>query len=154
MPQNTPHAYLSGDIVDCMACSDNVVRGGLTPKFKDIEVLCEMLRYEGEVPPSIVPSEKAPGVFLYAAPELEEFQVTHAHLKAGRRQRLFFSSLGPAMAFTWRGEGSVVISGEVQPLETGVVFLLAAGVEADFAADSDLDVFVACCPPSYFEKPS
>ena len=34
MAQNVPHAYISGDIVECMACSDNVVRGGLTPKFK------------------------------------------------------------------------------------------------------------------------
>lgn len=29
---NLPHAYLSGDCVECMACSDNVVRAGLTPK--------------------------------------------------------------------------------------------------------------------------
>jgi mannose-6-phosphate isomerase len=29
-----PHAYLSGDCMECMACSDNVVRAGLTPKFR------------------------------------------------------------------------------------------------------------------------
>ena len=29
---NLPHAYLSGDCVECMACSDNVLRAGLTPK--------------------------------------------------------------------------------------------------------------------------
>ena len=28
-----------------MACSDNVVRAGLTPKFKDVSTLCEMLDY-------------------------------------------------------------------------------------------------------------
>lgn len=28
-----------------MACSDNVVRAGLTPKFKDVDTLCEMLDY-------------------------------------------------------------------------------------------------------------
>lgn len=28
-----------------MACSDNVVRAGLTPKFKDVKTLCEMLDY-------------------------------------------------------------------------------------------------------------
>ena len=32
--------------MECMACSDNVVRAGLTPKFKDVETLCEMLDYE------------------------------------------------------------------------------------------------------------
>lgn len=31
-----------------MACSDNVIRAGLTPKYKDIETLCEMLNYHGE----------------------------------------------------------------------------------------------------------
>ena len=42
---NVPHAYLSGDCVECMACSDNVVRAGLTPKLIDVEVLCNMLEY-------------------------------------------------------------------------------------------------------------
>lgn len=28
-----------------MACSDNVVRAGLTPKLKDVDTLCEMLDY-------------------------------------------------------------------------------------------------------------
>lgn len=42
---NIPHAYLSGEGVECMACSDNVVRAGLTPKFKDVSVLISMLDY-------------------------------------------------------------------------------------------------------------
>lgn len=42
---NIPHAYLFGDGIECMACSDNVVRAGLTPKFKDVDTLCEMLDY-------------------------------------------------------------------------------------------------------------
>lgn len=28
-----------------MACSDNVVRAGLTPKFKDVDILTQMLDY-------------------------------------------------------------------------------------------------------------
>lgn len=43
---NEPHAYLRGDCIECMALSDNVVRAGLTPKFKDINTLCEMLTYK------------------------------------------------------------------------------------------------------------
>jgi len=42
---NVPHAYLHGECIECMACSDNVVRAGLTPKFKDISTLTEMLDY-------------------------------------------------------------------------------------------------------------
>ena len=31
---NVPHAYISGEIVECMATSDNVIRAGLTPKLR------------------------------------------------------------------------------------------------------------------------
>jgi mannose-6-phosphate isomerase len=34
--------------MECMACSDNVVRAGLTPKFIDTETLIEMLNYNGK----------------------------------------------------------------------------------------------------------
>ena len=67
LPANGPHAYLYGgimllmqyetlqnvkasitfaDCVECMANSDNVVRAGLTPKFKDVDVLTNMLTFE------------------------------------------------------------------------------------------------------------
>ncbi|XP_018568239.1 mannose-6-phosphate isomerase [Anoplophora glabripennis] len=47
---NDPHAYISGDCIENMACSDNVVRAGLTPKFIDVDTLCGMLIYKGENP--------------------------------------------------------------------------------------------------------
>lgn len=64
LPPDEPHAYISGDCVECMACSgkrkkknekgmmfvDNVVRAGLTPKPRDTKNLCSMLTYQtGEV---------------------------------------------------------------------------------------------------------
>lgn len=45
MGPNEPHAYLSGDCIECMALSDNVVRAGLTPKLKDVPTLVNMLHY-------------------------------------------------------------------------------------------------------------
>ncbi len=45
MGPSEPHAYVSGDCIECMAPSDNVIRSGLTPKFKDVDVLCQMLSY-------------------------------------------------------------------------------------------------------------
>mmetsp|Transcript_28164 Transcript_28164/g.94868 ORF Transcript_28164/g.94868 Transcript_28164/m.94868 type:complete len:488 (-) Transcript_28164:192-1655(-) len=45
MAANEPHAYVAGEILECMACSDNVVRAGLTPKFKDVDNLVGMLTY-------------------------------------------------------------------------------------------------------------
>lgn len=42
---NELHAYVSGECIECMALSDNVVRAGLTPKYKDCETLCQILHY-------------------------------------------------------------------------------------------------------------
>ena len=46
MGADIPHAYLQGEIVESMACSNNVVRAGLTPKAIDKETLLAMLTYE------------------------------------------------------------------------------------------------------------
>lgn len=40
--------FFLADCIENMACSDNVVRAGLTPKFVDVETLCSMLNYKGE----------------------------------------------------------------------------------------------------------
>ncbi|CAJ1011292.1 putative Phosphomannose isomerase type I [Leishmania naiffi] len=45
LSDSEPHAYISGDGVEIMACSDNVVRAGLTPKWKDVPTLLSMLKY-------------------------------------------------------------------------------------------------------------
>lgn len=52
---NEPHAYLSGDCVEIMATSDNVVRAGLTPKFKDVDTLVDMLTYKFGLPSFVTP---------------------------------------------------------------------------------------------------
>lgn len=45
LPANEPHAYVSGELMEAMATSDNVVRAGLTPKLRDTAVLCDSLTY-------------------------------------------------------------------------------------------------------------
>ncbi|KAJ3547092.1 hypothetical protein NM688_g5439 [Phlebia brevispora] len=45
-----PHAYVSGDIVECMATSDNVIRAGLTPKLRDVPNLVAGLTYTAAEP--------------------------------------------------------------------------------------------------------
>lgn len=40
------HGTLAADTIECMSRSDNVVRSGLTPKFKDVETLVTMLTYD------------------------------------------------------------------------------------------------------------
>jgi mannose-6-phosphate isomerase len=44
-----PHAYLRGQCIECMASSDNVIRAGLTPKYKDVETLLSILTYRDDL---------------------------------------------------------------------------------------------------------
>ena len=46
MPAGNLHAYLRGAGVEIMAASDNVLRGGLTPKRVDVAELLRVLRFE------------------------------------------------------------------------------------------------------------
>ena len=45
-----PHAYLEGQNVEIMANSDNVLRGGLTPKHVDVNELLKHVKFEETVP--------------------------------------------------------------------------------------------------------
>lgn len=42
---NTLHAYLDGEMIECMANSDNVVRAGLTNKYIDLPTLGEIVDF-------------------------------------------------------------------------------------------------------------
>ncbi|KAA3672980.1 mannose-6-phosphate isomerase [Paragonimus westermani] len=74
---NLPHAYLSGDCVECMACSDNVVRAGLTPKYKDVDCLLSMLQYDPRTADDLIfPGESRPVELPAAGPWLSDTEIT------------------------------------------------------------------------------
>jgi mannose-6-phosphate isomerase len=69
LPAGNLHAYLSGAGVEVMAASDNVLRGGLTPKHIDVDELLAILRFEPGVPAGPGVDELAPGVLRFDAQE-------------------------------------------------------------------------------------
>lgn len=80
-----PHAYIGGNIVECMANSDNVVRVGLTPKFKDAKALNDILDCDPG-PISVLESSADPTETVYHTPA-SEFQVSRWEMRprTGRR---------------------------------------------------------------------
>lgn len=76
MAPNEPHAYVAGEIIECMACSDNVVRAGLTPKFKDVPNLVSMLTYSMGGPTIDVGAPfNGDGRMMIYTPPVPEFEV-------------------------------------------------------------------------------
>ena len=74
-----PHAYLSGELVECMACSDNVVRAGLTTKFRDDATLLGCTAYAAGRPTVLHPAADSEGVLEYPTP-CREFHLRVAPL--------------------------------------------------------------------------
>jgi len=67
-----PHAYIKGNIIECMANSDNVVRAGLTSKFKDVDTLLEIMNYSfGEIDIINIKQKQDDVVFKTTAAEFE-----------------------------------------------------------------------------------
>jgi mannose-6-phosphate isomerase len=122
-----PHAYLKGNIVECMANSDNVVRAGLTPKFKDVETLAEILTYEMGPPPIIEADANAAEV-VYQTPVCE-FQVSRLRIEPGQERATLTGNAPQILLIT---QGDVHIgweSGEAE-YRRGQSVLAPASLEA------------------------
>ncbi len=71
LPAGNLHAYLRGGGVEVMANSDNVMRGGLTPKHIDVDELLSVLDFTPGFAGLIQPTEDAPGLWRYPVPAPE-----------------------------------------------------------------------------------
>ncbi|CAD6199898.1 unnamed protein product [Caenorhabditis auriculariae] len=73
------HAYLSGECVECVGCSNNTIRAAMTPKFIDRDALCEVLNYRMTSPEEyLVPPrrlEQFPSVEEYSPDGCKDFQL-------------------------------------------------------------------------------
>jgi len=73
LPAGNLHAYLEGVGVEIMAASDNVLRGGLTPKHVDVDELLAVLDVEPG-PPPVVHAVRAGATRRFPTP-VEEFEL-------------------------------------------------------------------------------
>lgn len=75
LPAGNIHAYIEGVGVELMAASDNVLRGGLTPKHVDVPELLRVLDFTPGPVPYLEPDVLAPGVQAFAP--VHDFQLLH-----------------------------------------------------------------------------
>jgi len=79
LPAGNIHAYLSGLGVEVMASSDNVLRGGLTPKHVDVAELERVLNFEGGPAELVRTRELSRGLVEFVAP-VDDFILYRADL--------------------------------------------------------------------------
>jgi mannose-6-phosphate isomerase len=76
------HAYLEGQNIELMANSDNVLRGGLTPKHIDIEELLEHIKFEPTYPNMLYGDMKNSNEVQFPCP-VPDFGLTKITLSQG-----------------------------------------------------------------------
>jgi len=118
------HAYLEGTALEVMANSDNVLRGGLTPKHVDVPELLATLAFEGHGPEVLQPADAGPGERVYRTPA-REFELGLLEVAAGRP---FTPSPGRGVEILLglAGETSLVAGGETTPLGQGRAVVVPA----------------------------
>jgi mannose-6-phosphate isomerase len=75
LPAGELHAYLEGTAIEIMANSDNVLRGGLTPKNVDLPELLGILTFDTREPKVLTGEEDGPCQRVYDA-GVDEFELS------------------------------------------------------------------------------
>ncbi len=138
------HAYLEGTAVEVMANSDNVIRGGLTPKHVDVPELLRVVTFEPVDPARLSSDEAGPGVRRYQAP-VPEFALARAELVAGRRLDLP-APVGPQILIVLGGAMDLEWPGGALALSRGSAVFVPPGLRIVLAVREPGSVFMASVP--------
>ena len=125
------HAYVRGFGVEIMEASDNVVRGGLTPKHVDIEELLRVLDYTPLLDPVVRPVEATPGCWRYDTPgapfDFWRFEIDGELAHTATTRELLLCTAGSAGVIR-QGESMYLEAGEPVRLHgQATVFRVAEG---------------------------
>ncbi|MGB3798893.1 MAG: mannose-6-phosphate isomerase, class I [Lewinella sp.] len=134
-----PHAYLEGACLELMANSDNVLRGGLTPKHIDVPELMRNTRFGEVLPAKIRPEQQADGWNTYPTPA-PDFELSFRDVPAGE-QLAVVSADGPSILLLM--EGSLSGPGKVELTADSRTVFVAADEEFVMQASAPSRVFRA-----------
>jgi mannose-6-phosphate isomerase len=117
----TVHCYLGGLAVEVMASSDNVLRGGLTPKHVDVPELLAVANFTA-MPrpvrgPHVIDEES------WYDPSIPEFQLSIHEFSELTR----IPPAGPQVLLCTQGEAYITVGREHRSLPKGAAAFVAAG---------------------------
>ena len=138
-----PHAYLEGQNVEIMANSDNVLRGGLTPKHVDVQELLKYIKFEGIHPKIIIPKKRNETEEIYETPA-PDFELSRFSLD--KNQNASFTASTADIIFIHVGEITLVDGQDQLILKAGEAALILAGTHAHISAALTSSFYRASVP--------
>lgn len=149
IPADAPHAYLKGDIIECMARSNNVLNTGFCPRADrdSVDIFTQTLTFNPHTPEDCIlpakPFDRAGKNTTLYAPPLSEFSMLRTALSMGESEKIGALG-GPTMFVVTKGTGKLRAAGKESPLSEGYVFFVAQGQAMEFVGETDgLEVYSA-----------
>jgi mannose-6-phosphate isomerase len=149
IPADGLHTYLSGDIVECMARSNDVLNTGFCPRVDrdSVEVFTEALTFHAmrvdEMMLDSKGSEKGRnGKTRVYAPPMSEFNLLVTELAEGEGETVE-RVRGPMVMIAMDGSGTMEADGKRFDVQMGYVFFIGCGKEVRYEAEGGLKVYTA-----------
>jgi mannose-6-phosphate isomerase len=139
LPAGELHSYLEGVGVEIMASSDNVLRGGLTPKHVDVGELLRTLTFRTGASPRLTPRAVAAGERRYETPA-EEFALAVLEAIPGRPYTAT-TPRGIEILLCTAGSGWIAAN-DRHPIARGDCFVVPAAA-APYTLEGELTVYRA-----------
>lgn len=149
IPADGIHAYLSGDIVECMARSNNVLNSGFCPPAdrNNVDMFTDTLTFKAHSVDDVLLRDKKTdksktGRTRVYAPPMSEFDMLKADLKAGEGDEISESD-GPGVMIVTAGSGKMEADGKTFELEKGSIYYVAPGVSVKWTTEKGMKVHMA-----------
>lgn len=150
VPADSVHAYLEGDIVECMARSDNVINSGFCPVAErdSIDLFAQALSFvPHNAHDALLPRQKSDkgmnGKTDAYSPPTSEFSMLLTSLGPGEKET-HKAILGPSLMIVTKGCGEMKIPGDqTVQLKEGYVFFIGQGIALDFATSKGIAIYRA-----------
>ena len=148
IPADGIHAYLSGDIIECMARSNNMLNVGFCPTVErnSIDLFLASLTFQPHTSrdallPAQIFNRCRNGKTKVYSPPLAEFNVLRIELAENETEYLDPLD-GPAILLSCNGDISVSSRGKTLDLQEGCVGYVLPGNDVEVKTSSSADVYV------------
>ena len=121
---NQIHSYLDGDFIECMANSDNVIRAGITNKFKDTDELLGLVDFQPRKPLYLVGKSISSNTLRFHSDE-SEFEM-HLIRMDQRQKEERFSSPVPEILLCLSGEAFLQSDNFMKKMKQGYILFVGA----------------------------
>ena len=138
-----PHAYLEGYTMEIMANSDNVLRGGLTPKHVDVKELLEHVKYEATVPNIIRGHSSGTREEIYSTPAVD-FQLSRININ--KHEGIALPARKTDIYFVYQGRVDATADQQQEHFGPGEAFLALPGTVVHFGSEEEAVIYRATEP--------